>query len=109
MVATPPSIVKSPLVIKWEKLPDDVPLEEEPVENEGHPLLAGALRESLELTGFIQPEMLIASNLSGAENLGESHPEIVVTRENSIRKSNISRLAIEAQAGGGLLLGKISN
>ena len=47
--------------------------------------------------------------LSGAENLGESHPEIVVTRENSIRKSNISRLAIEAQAGGGLLLGKISN
>lgn len=47
--------------------------------------------------------------LSGAENLGESHPEIVVTRENSIRKSNISRLAIEAQAGGGLLLGKTSN
>lgn len=62
MVATPPSIVKSPLVIKWEKLPDDVPLEEEPVENEGQPLLAGALRESLELVGFIQPEMLIASN-----------------------------------------------
>ena len=48
-------------------------------------------------------------DLSGAENLGESHPEIVVTRENSIRKSNISCLAIEAQAGGGLLLGKASN
>lgn len=62
MVVTPSSIVKSPLVIKWEKLPDDLPLEEEPVENEGQPLLAGALRESLELAGFIQPEMLIASN-----------------------------------------------
>lgn len=62
MVATLPSVLKSPLVIKWEKLPDDVPLEEEPVENEGQPLLAGALRESLELAGFIQPEMLIVSN-----------------------------------------------
>ncbi|WP_236580047.1 hypothetical protein, partial [Pseudanabaena sp. lw0831] len=41
--------------------------------------------------------------LSGAENLGESHTETVVTRENSIRKSNIFRLVIEAQAGGGLL------
>ena len=40
MVATPPSIVKSPLVIKWEKLPDDVPLEEEPVENEDLPVLS---------------------------------------------------------------------
>ena len=47
--------------------------------------------------------------LSGAENSGESHLETVVTRENSIRKSNFSRLAEEAQAGGGLLLGKISN
>jgi Uma2 family endonuclease len=62
MVATPPSITKSPLVIKWEKLPDDVPLEEEPVDNESQPLLAGALRESLELSAFIQPEMLIVSN-----------------------------------------------
>jgi hypothetical protein len=40
--------------------------------------------------------LTILTHLSGAENLGESHPEIVVTRENSIRKSNISCLAIEA-------------
>jgi Uma2 family endonuclease len=61
---TPDVVVRSPmpLVITWEKLPDDVPLEDEPVENTGQPLLAGALRESLELTGYIRPEMLIASN-----------------------------------------------
>ncbi len=50
------------LTITWEKLPDDFKLEEKPVENTGQPLIAGALRESLELAGLIQPEMLIASN-----------------------------------------------
>lgn len=49
-------------IITWEKLPDDFILEEEPVENTAQPLIAGALRESLELAGLIQPEMLIASN-----------------------------------------------
>ena len=50
------------MVISWEALPDDFRLEDEPVENTGQPLLAGALRESLEIVGFIQPQMLIASN-----------------------------------------------
>jgi Uma2 family endonuclease len=50
------------LVISWEALPDDFQLEDNPVENNCQPLLAGALRESLEITGFIKPEMLIASN-----------------------------------------------
>jgi Putative restriction endonuclease len=50
------------LTITWEKLPDDFKLEEKPVENTGQPLIAGALRESLELAGLIKPEMLIASN-----------------------------------------------
>jgi Uma2 family endonuclease len=49
-------------VISWEALPDDFQLEDEPVENTGQPILAGALRESLEIAGFIQPQMLIASN-----------------------------------------------
>ncbi len=48
-----------------------------------------------------------AWDLSGAENSGESQDETMVIRANSIRKSNFSRLAIEAQAGGGLVLGKI--
>ena len=65
-MATPVSETKSPLglVISWEALPDDFQLEDEPVENTGQPLLAGALRESLELSGFIQPQMLIASNFA---------------------------------------------
>lgn len=52
----------SGMVITWEPLPSDFVLEDDPVENEGQPLLAGALRESLELSGFIQPQMLIVSN-----------------------------------------------
>lgn len=65
MVATPESAVGQAVkvTITWEKLPDNIPLEEEPVENAGQPLIAGALRESLELANYIQPEMLIASNL----------------------------------------------
>jgi hypothetical protein len=63
MVTTPAHPLQpATLTITWEKLPDNVPLEEEPVENTGQPLIAGALRESLELAGQIQPEMLIASN-----------------------------------------------
>ncbi|MEH1918676.1 Uma2 family endonuclease [Nostoc sp.] len=50
------------LVISWEALPADFYLEDEPVENTGQPLFAGTLRESLEISGFIQPQMLIASN-----------------------------------------------
>ncbi|MGM3308713.1 Uma2 family endonuclease [Anabaena sp. WFMT] len=63
-MATQISEIKSTTepVISWEALPDDFQLEDEPVENTGQPILAGALRESLEIAGFIQPQMLIASN-----------------------------------------------
>ncbi|AFZ28709.1 protein of unknown function DUF820 [Gloeocapsa sp. PCC 7428] len=62
-MATQLEQTKAPqLVISWEALPDDFQLEDEPVENTGQPLLTGALRESLEISGFIQPQMLIASN-----------------------------------------------
>lgn len=50
------------LVVSWEALPDDFQLEDEPVENTNQPLVAGVLRESLEISGFISPQMLIASN-----------------------------------------------
>ena len=59
------------LVITWESLPDDFQLEDEPVDNTGQPLLAGALRESLEISGFIQPEMLIASNFALCATINE--------------------------------------
>jgi len=54
---------KSNLVITWEALPTNFILEDEPVESTAQPLIAGALRESLELIGYIQPTMLITSNL----------------------------------------------
>ena len=54
-------IVHEPLVT-WAPLPKDLQLEDDPVDNDGQPLLAGALRESLELSGFIQSDMLIVSN-----------------------------------------------
>ncbi len=48
--------------ITWEKLPDEFILPDEPVDNNLQPLLASALRESLELAGLILESMLIASN-----------------------------------------------
>ena len=48
--------------ISWQKLPADFHLPDEPVESNLQPLLAAALRESLELAGLILESMLIASN-----------------------------------------------
>ena len=53
---------KTSSTIKWENLPDDFQLPDDPVENIYHPLLASALREILEIAGFITPSMLLASN-----------------------------------------------
>jgi Uma2 family endonuclease len=50
--------------VTWEKLPDDYPLPDDPVENTSQPLLAAALRESLELGGLLaSPTSLAGSNL----------------------------------------------
>ena len=59
------------LVVTWEPLPKDFQLEDDPVDNDGQPLLAGALRESLELSGFIQPQMLILSNFGLCATIDE--------------------------------------
>lgn len=53
---------KPPLSITWEKLPPDFELPDEPVESNLQPLLAAALRESLELAGLIIESVLIATN-----------------------------------------------
>ena len=50
------------MVVSWEALPNDFRLEDGSGKNSCRPLLAGALRESLEIVGFIQTQMLIASN-----------------------------------------------
>jgi Uma2 family endonuclease len=51
-----------PLSITWEKLPADFILPDEPVESNLQPLLAAALRESLELAGLIIESVIIATN-----------------------------------------------
>lgn len=49
----PPLIIQRDLPkITWEKLPDDFVLPDDPVDNNLQPLLAEALRESLELAGL---------------------------------------------------------
>lgn len=57
-----PDATKSQYNITWEKLPEDFKLPDNPVENIDQPLLAAALREALDLAGFILASMLIASN-----------------------------------------------
>jgi len=48
--------------VTWEKLPENYLLPDDPVENTSQPLLAAALRENLELIGFLKPQNLVASN-----------------------------------------------
>lgn len=43
--------VVAPFKVSWEKLPDDVMLDDEPVDNLDQPALAAALTESLEVAG----------------------------------------------------------
>ena len=57
--------------ITWEKLPADFVLPDEPVESNLQPLLAAALRESLELAGLILESMLIASNFGICATVGD--------------------------------------
>ncbi|MHC5935338.1 Uma2 family endonuclease [Nostoc sp.] len=57
--------------ITWQKLPADFPLPDEPVESNLQPLLAAALRESLELAGLILESMLIASNFGLCATVGD--------------------------------------
>ncbi|MDX2256925.1 MAG: Uma2 family endonuclease [Pseudanabaenaceae cyanobacterium bins.39] len=55
--------------ITWQKLPSDFILPDEPVESTLQPLLAAALRESLELAGLILESMIIASNFGICANV----------------------------------------
>jgi Uma2 family endonuclease len=69
LVQGPPT---NPLpIITWQKLPDDFVLSDEPVESNIQPLLAAALRESLELAGLIIESMLIASNFGICACVGD--------------------------------------
>jgi hypothetical protein len=60
-----------PLSVTWEKLPPDFFLPDEPVESNLQPLLAAALRESLELAGLILESVLIATNFAICATVNE--------------------------------------
>ncbi len=49
--------------VAWEKLPDDYLLPDDPGSNTSQPLIAAALRESLELQGLLTSDSLVPSNL----------------------------------------------
>jgi Uma2 family endonuclease len=74
MVATPAQPLTRPAPgpeIAWVKPPDDFVLDDTPVENTGQPLIAGALRESLELAGRIPTQGLVASNFGLCVQIGD--------------------------------------
>ncbi len=54
--------LKQPPSVTWEKLPSDFVLPDEPVESNLQPLLAAALRESLELAGLVLESAIVATN-----------------------------------------------
>ena len=55
-------VVTAQYKITWEKLPDDFPLPDDPVDNIAQPLLALALSESLEQAGRLREDILVATN-----------------------------------------------
>jgi Uma2 family endonuclease len=57
--------------ITWQKLPDEYILPDDPVDNLFQPLLAAALRESLELAGLILNTMIIATNFGICATVGD--------------------------------------
>jgi hypothetical protein len=69
MVTTSGSQRSAPEVT-WERPPEDVQLDDVPVDNTGQPLIAGALSESLELTERIQSTTLVAFNFGLCAQVG---------------------------------------
>jgi len=57
--------------ITWEILPENFILPDDPVESNLQPLLAAALRESLELAGLLLGSMLVASNFGLCANIND--------------------------------------
>jgi hypothetical protein len=54
--------IAAPLTIAWERLPQDVVLPDDPVDNIHQPTLAAALTESLELAGLLPERALTPTN-----------------------------------------------
>jgi Uma2 family endonuclease len=93
--------------ITWEKLPDDFPLPDEPVDNIDQPLLAAALSEILEQTGLLREDILVGTNYGICATLDSKIvvkapdwmyvPRIWVSRE-EVRRSYTPQLQGEIPA-----------
>jgi Putative restriction endonuclease len=66
MVTTPkpfqPPSTFQPLHLRWEKLPDDYPIPDDPVDNFNQPLLAAALTDALRTAGRLSETILTPTN-----------------------------------------------
>ncbi|NUN63493.1 hypothetical protein HCU40_01740 [Pseudanabaena biceps] len=71
MIATTSPKLEAKPKVTWQKLPEDFVLPDDPVDNNLQPLLAAALRESLELANLILESMLIATNFGICANVGD--------------------------------------
>lgn len=101
------SITTASYKITWEKLPDDFPLPDEPVDNIDQPLLAAALSESLEQAGRLREDVLIGSNYGVCATLDSKIvvkapdwmyvPRISVSRQ-EVRRSYTPQLQGEVPA-----------
>jgi Uma2 family endonuclease len=93
--------------VTWEKLPDDFPLPDEPVDNIDQPLLAAALSEILEQTGQLREDILVGTNYGVCATLDSKIvvkapdwmyvPRIWVSRE-EVRRSYTPQLQGEIPA-----------
>ena len=95
------AIATARYTISWEKLPDDFPLPDDPVDNIDQPALAAALSDILEQAGRLQENVLIATNYGVCATLNNKIvvkapdwmyvPRIWVSRE-EVRRSYTPQL-----------------
>ena len=69
MAQTPTAIVKTKPLVRWEKLPPEYQLPDEPVDDLNHPELASALQEILQIANLVTLNMLMGSNFGICANL----------------------------------------
>ncbi len=94
----------APLSVTWEPLPPDYILDNTPVDNTGQPLIAGALRESLEISGLIRPEMLIATNFGLCATVNE---ELVIKAPDWVYVARVAEILSDRRSYSPTLQGDV--
>jgi Uma2 family endonuclease len=57
-----PTVQSMPCEVRWEQLPDDYPIPDDPVDNIDQPMLAAALTEALRLANVLPEQSLTSTN-----------------------------------------------